>query len=132
MTAIWDQHNLEARITEILTQVQPNPQDHHFGRPYMSAYQLAIAFAHHAPDAFTAIGHPIGGEGIGQHTSLAQYIARELSGRIKNDRNYPIEGAFLSNRYLHDLTYTDNGNLIRSSLISAGLDLSLFRLRTDR
>ncbi len=115
-----------------MEQVHYYDPEHHFGRPYLAAYQLAIAFAHEAPEAVAALGYQIGGEGTGERNSLAQYLARELSARIKDGRIGHIEGAFLSNLHLNDITFMHNDNLIRSSLTGSGYDLSLFRLRSDR
>ncbi len=132
MTTIWEQHDFETTITAILEQVHYYEPEHHFGRPYLAAYQLAIAFARRAPEAVTDLGYQIGGEGTGERNSLAQYIARELSARIKDGRIHRIEGAFLSNLHLNDITFMDKDNLIRSSLTGSGYDLSMFRLRPDR
>lgn len=64
---------------------------------------------------------------------MAQYLARELSGRIKRAQStgtdYPVEGAFVSNEHLTSLTYTKaDGTQLTSSLTGTGFDLSLFRL----
>lgn len=132
MASIWEQYNFEARITEILADVQTTTEAHHFGRPYMSAYQLAIEFSQRAPDAVEALGYPIGGEAAGKPNSLAQYIAGELSRRIKNGSIQDIEGSFLSRRHLNDINFNNRGTSIRASTTDAGFDLSMFRLRRDR
>jgi hypothetical protein len=73
----------------------------------------------------------IGGEGVGQRQTLAQFLALELSRRIKRDGDsYFVEGAQLSSvdattmRFRHP-----DGNEITNSNISAGFDTSMFRLR---
>ena len=40
--SIWQHHSIEPRIREILASVPD--EGHHFGRPVLSAYQIAIAF----------------------------------------------------------------------------------------
>jgi hypothetical protein len=126
--SVWQQHSIEARIIAILQEV-PEDREHHFGRPFLTAYQITLAFAQRHPDAVTAIGEPIGGAGIGQRSSLAQYLARELSQRIARGQLPQVEGAFLSNHYLDDVTFTSGGDVIRSSLTESQYPLSMFRIR---
>lgn len=58
------------------------------------------------PQIAAALGVEVGGDGAGARTSLAQYVARELSGRIKADPDgYEVEGAFVSNDHLTALVY---------------------------
>ena len=64
--SIWVDHRVEERVTEILSDVYAHQVDHHFGRPYLTAYQLAIAFARAAPEVVRALGYQVGGEGIGR------------------------------------------------------------------
>jgi hypothetical protein len=124
----WDEYDIEQKVTTILRDVQEDALQHAFGCPYLTAYQLAIAFARHFPDAFRALGMPIGGRGTGQHNSLAQYLAGQLSQRIGSGRITHIEGAFLSRHDLRDMTFTGG---VASSLIGTAFDLSMFRLRED-
>ena len=64
--SIWEEHRIEERVTAILSDVNAYQPDHHFGRPYLTAYQLAIALDRIAPQARQALGSPVGGEGIGR------------------------------------------------------------------
>jgi len=73
--AQWDQLRMDDRIAGILRDAESHSPAHHFGRPFLSAYQIAIRFSEEHPDEFTQIGLPIGGRGTGQHNSLTQYIA---------------------------------------------------------
>lgn len=58
MTTFWEQHHCEERITAILNDVTYVPKpEHHFGRPYLSAYQLAIEFKQRYRDSFDAIAY---------------------------------------------------------------------------
>lgn len=128
--SIWADHDVEARVIEVLAAVPTTGQDHHFGRPYMSAYQLAIDFHRRYPQVAQALGQPLGGAGVGERNSLAQYLAKQLSDRIRDDEDYPVEGAFLTNVDVETLRYRGpDGTPITSSLTDSGFDLSLFRLR---
>lgn len=123
----WDKFGIESKITEILSD---DPYaEHHLGRAYLTAYQIAIEFAQRHPDVFAALGYPIGGQGTGEHTSLSQYLARELSRNIKAGKLEHIEGGFLSNNHLQDITFDYNNTTIRSSLTGSGFTLSMFRIR---
>jgi hypothetical protein len=125
----WQEQNLEQRIVEILTDVRYVKPEHHFGRPFITAYQLAIEYARRFPDDVVRLGYQIGGEGIGERSSLAQYLARELSRRTSNGQITRIEGAFLSNRHLGEIVFDNNGKPLTSSLTKTQFDLSMFRLR---
>ena len=129
--SIWNEHEIEGKIAAILADVHYWQPDHHFGRPYLTAYQLAIVFAQRYKADTALIGQPIGGEGIGQRPRLTQYLARELSRRISNGTIDRIERAFLSNQHLADITFSVESGIIRSSLTDTEFDLSMFRLRTD-
>jgi len=124
--AQWDQLQMDRKITQLLD-VQSHDPDHHFGRPFLTPYQIAISFQQHYPEDFQAIGKPVGGRGTGQQDSLAQYIALELSKRIQNRRITNIEGRFLYRANLHTLQYEVDDQIIESSTMQA-CDLSMFRL----
>lgn len=127
----WDKLQLEDKIVEILTGVRYHKK-HHFGRPFLTAYQLAIAFAERYTTEFQQLGYPIGGQGIGQRTSLAQYLAAQLSARIKKGSSTRIEGAFISKGAGIEITsFTQTGKPIRSSLKNT-FDLSMFRLKDEQ
>ena len=118
----WDKFEVEEKITKVLN-VKSNPSGHHFKQPFMTSYQIAICLDKQY-GLVKAMGKPIGGKGTGQHNSLAQYIARELSTRIKKKRISRIEGAFLYRGYLKTLQYKQN---IENSL-GESWDLSMYRL----
>lgn len=128
MTSYWEEYNIGDIVNQILSVVED--EGHHFGRPFLTAYQLAIEFADRYPDIFTRLGKQIGGAGTGEHTSLAQYLALELSRQIRDNQDYPVEGAFISNRYVRELSYNHNNEIITSSVTGTGYSLSMFRLRT--
>jgi len=128
--SLWEQHAIEARVAEILDIQSHNPA-HHFGRPFLTPYQIAIEFQRRFPQDFASIGKPLGGKGTGQQDSLAQYLALELSKRISDRRITNIEGRFLHRANLYTLQYEDNGQIIESSSMQA-YDLSMFRLAEER
>ncbi len=122
----WEEYQILDKLLEILD-VESIPSEHHLGRPFMTPYQLAIAFKQRFPEIFNAIGLPVGGKGTNQHSSLAQYLARELSRHIKNHSiSNQIEGGFLYNGYLSDLTFFDGEEEIVSSS-EQSYHLSIFR-----
>ena len=127
--SIWEDFSVEARIRAILD-VPPREPGHHFGRPFLTAYQIAISFAELFPDEHDRIGKQIGGKGTGPSHSLAQYLARELSDRIRNDRVTGIEGADLHGMHLKKLEYRSGEGNIESSTGSSS-ELSMFRLGGD-
>jgi hypothetical protein len=139
MASIWESENVLSAVTEALGDVHVNnPQGHHFGKPFMTAYQLAIKIDHRHPHIRQALGPDVklGGEGTGTHHSFAQYLARELSRNIKRHQElgewFPVQGRFLSNEHVTELRYRDlDGVERRSSLTGTGYDLAMFRLRDN-
>jgi hypothetical protein len=130
--SVWADHEVENKVLAILSDVHLVNDYHHFGRPYMTAYQLAINLDARYPEVKTALNVTVGGAGTGERTSLAQYLARELSGRIKRDPHHPVQGAFMSNEAVRELVYeAADGQLVTSSLTGSGFDLSLFRIRVE-
>ena len=123
--SLWDELQLEDKIFQILSVESHNP-DHHFGRPFLTPYQIAISFKSLFPGDFARIGKPVGGKGTGQQDSLAQYFALELSRRISNGSIQNIEGRFLHRKHLITLQYDDEGKVVESSSMQA-YDLSMFR-----
>ena len=128
--SVWEDHDVENKVVAVLSDVHLVNDYHHFGRPYMTAYQLAIHLDARYPQVAQALGVKVGGAGTGERTSLAQYLARELSRRIKNDRHHRVQGAFLSNEAVRELVYEGgDGRSVVSSLTGTSFDLSLFRVR---
>lgn len=80
--SLWEVHQIEEKIRAILSDVEYYDPDHHFGRPFFTAYQLAIELEKRYPPVVAAIGYPIGGKGVGVKSSFSQYLARELSKKL--------------------------------------------------
>lgn len=130
---LWERHGLTEMVVDVLGQVPSHNTGPHFGRPYVSAYQLAIGLHERYRTTVDEIGKPVGGAGIGQRDSLAQYLAQVLSTKISQEgAAFPVEGAFLSNIRVKSMTFhvPSEGEEFTSSLVGAGIDMSLFRLRS--
>ncbi|MDE0367082.1 MAG: hypothetical protein OXP09_16115 [Gammaproteobacteria bacterium] len=122
--SIWQDHAIEQRIREILASVPD--EGHHFGLPFLTAYQIAIAFDQRHPREADLIAKPVGGKDTGRHDSLAKYFANQLSRRIKKGDLPGIEGRFLNGQFLRSLEYHNRGETVASSLGRA--DMAIFRL----
>ncbi len=122
--SIWQEHSIETRIREILASVPD--EGHHFGRPFLSAYQIAIAFDQRFRSVADSIAKPVGGKDTGRHDSLAKYFANQLSRYIRQGTLPGIEGRFLNGRFLGTLEYNNGSETVASSLGAA--NLSIFRL----
>ena len=71
--SLWQQFDILNRVIQLLGDVEyeRNPA-HHFGRPFVTSYQLVIMFEREYPDIVDALGIPVGGRGTGEE-SLAHY-----------------------------------------------------------
>jgi hypothetical protein len=128
--SVWQSENVGDKVLEVLESVPHSSGTHHFGRPYVTAYQLAIGLDQTHPEIRQALNYPLGGEGVGQQYSLVQYLAKQLSDQIRDDPAYPVEGAFLSNESVQNLAFAAaDGSVLTSSLTNTGVDLSLFRVK---
>ena len=122
----WEELDLERKLVGLLENVPEYEEGHHLRRPFMTAYQIAIEFAHSYPADVDALDLPVGGAGTGRYNSLAQYFANQLSKQIKAG-NSQFEGGFLSNRNLKDMVFDNDGMEVRSSRSGAPLITSIFR-----
>ena len=95
----------------------------------MTAYQVAIALKEKYPEAVESLDYPLGGRGTGQQNSLVQYVAQNLSREIHGGRLPDIEGGFLSNQYLNEITFNYGSEIVTSSLTGTQYTLSMYRLR---
>ncbi|MEV8378766.1 hypothetical protein AB0P21_38855 [Kribbella sp. NPDC056861] len=128
----WDDFDIEARVIEALETVPVvNELGHHYGMAWVTTYQLAIKVDELNPGLVTSLTLTVGGVGTGKQVSLAQYLAKQLSEKIKrSEGGYPVEGAFLSGVALSHLQFkTPDGEPVTSSVTGTGYDLSLFRMR---
>jgi hypothetical protein len=128
--SVWDEQDVEHKVVAVLRDVPLTNEHHAFGRPFMTAYQLAIALDARFPEVRQVLGYPLGGSGVEERNSLAQYLATQLSDRIRDsDGAYPVQGGFVSSVNVLDIRYrSHDGSEIVSSLTGTGYDLSMFRL----
>jgi hypothetical protein len=124
----WKSLQMDLKIAKVLD-VNSHKRPHHFGRPFMTPYQIALGFKDCYPEDFKNIGKPIGGKKTGRYDSLSQYIALELSKGIKKGRINNIEGRFLYRGNLKSLKY-EKGAIVASS--GQGYDLSMYRLKDSK
>jgi len=126
--AKWEQFDMESKINEVLSTVRFDPA-HHFRRPFLTPYQIAIELTHRHPTICEDLGMELGGAGTRLQNSLTQYIAQRLSARIKSRDIKNIEGAFISNMHLTDMVFEDSeGREIHSANTDQDT-LSMFSLR---
>lgn len=126
---IWETNCLESKVVQILRNLKYD--GHHLGRPFATGYQLAIQFKETFREDFDRLGYPVGGKGIGQEFTLAGYLARELSQRIKRHEITNVEGGFLSNERLRKIVFNDAGESVVSSLTGGEDDVAIFRYIED-
>ena len=128
----WAALDLTQTVVGILSDVHlNNPEGHHFGPPFVTAYHLAIELEVRHPDKVAQIGKPIGGVGSGEQ-SLAQYLSGQLSRLIRDEVSFPIEGAFMTNQHVVDMVYRRSGGTeLHSSLAGSTFDLAMYRLRPN-
>lgn len=122
----WKEHALEEKIEELLDTVPYYETDHHFGRPFITAYQLAILFKERFPSTYESLGHPIGGRGSGEPYSLPTYLARQLSQQIKNHKIRNIEGRWFFSERQRLKFDCDSQQITASSNF-----VSMFRLKDE-
>jgi hypothetical protein len=128
-TSFWQEHAIEDKVIGILRDAPEDREGHHFGRPFLTAYQIAIEFAQRHPDIIAKQEWPLGGVGAGERNSWAQYLARWLSQYVKDHPGGPVEGGLLSDQHLRYISFVHSDEDIRSSLTGTGFGLSMFRLR---
>lgn len=123
----WAENDLGLRITDILSHNASSEDGHHFGASFVTAYQLAILLKASCPAVFERFGHPVGGRGAGDHVGFAQYIAGQLSQRIRSGEITHIQGRFLSYEHVQQLEFDDAGDPIIAALNNPRV--SMFRYR---
>jgi hypothetical protein len=131
--SLWDEHEILDKVVAVLKgDVTLVNQDngHHYGRPFMTTYQLAIKLERANKGLAAKLGKELGGAGVGSRNSLAQYLGGELARRIKREaETFPVEGAFLSNDEVSAISYRHGEKELVSSVTNSGYDISIFRWR---
>ena len=115
-------------LRAILKQCRKRKDTNHLGRPFMSAYQIAIRFADAHPQHPLVMNLNVGGEDTGPKPSLANRIARFLSEEIKEGRVGDIESGVISHDLIEDLYFDCHGRKVRPSGLKTAAGHSIFRL----
>lgn len=115
------------QILEACPEYEPG---HPLGHPFMSAYQIAIRFAETHQDHPLVRSLEVGGEGTGEHQSLAQRIARFLS-EAAQDSASGIQGGFISHQDIKEFSFHNNDSEVRVSGLN-GPAHSIFRVKRPR
>lgn len=129
----WEDHQIELRILEILQDVPALGLPSPLGRPFVTSYQLAIELERRHPQIRQALSYPLGGAGAGRRVSMAQYLGKQLSQRLREGTLDPtIEGGFISHADVVDISFRrPDGEVLHSSVSGTGFDLAMFRLRDE-
>ncbi|NMB45985.1 MAG: hypothetical protein GX998_06170 [Firmicutes bacterium] len=121
--SIWSKHDVESKVRAALVRVRRDGAD--ATRPFITAYQLAIALEKQDPGLCEKLDKVLGGEGIGRPNSLVQYIASQLVQRIERQEIKDIERAFLSVEGVVSMEFSGD---VRSS---AAEPMSMFRIKDN-
>ncbi|MCP4696830.1 MAG: hypothetical protein GY862_08270 [Gammaproteobacteria bacterium] len=125
---IWKKYGFDKKVLEILkVQAHARVKKSQCGNPFMTSYQIAIAFQQAYPGDFEKIGKPLGGRGADASDSLSKYIAEILIKRIRKKRIKKVKCASLSIAHRGSIPFTDGKKGIYSS---AEYDVSLFRRKS--
>jgi hypothetical protein len=127
----WVENDVETKVVQILAGARYDTS-HHFGRPFLTAYQLAVALDRRWPGLTDAVGYPeVGGRDPGVRATFARYVARQLTRRIRSGDLPSVEGASLADHDDLRIAYVDRaGRVVVTGLTGAADELSMFRLRT--
>lgn len=121
----WETFAMEQKIKAILAAERPPGEwEPHIGYRFMTPYQIAIELKRRFP-AEELPDLPIGGEGTGGKFSLTQYVARELSGRIREGHMRGVQMAYLSGAHADRMTFRAPGGQHVEASIN---HVTLFRL----
>ncbi|MDZ4765502.1 MAG: hypothetical protein SGI73_13200 [Chloroflexota bacterium] len=121
--SLWRNHQVGELVQTMLEAIPTDHGQHQF----WTAYQIAVEFYRQYPMIADEINQDPGGRGTGKYNSLAQYLARHLSGHI-NELN--IEMAFLNSHHINELSFRlDGATEIAASTLKDGDNTSMFRYK---
>ena len=127
----WQEHNLAEKVAAILGDVPEYAPGHHLGRPFLTAYMIAVEFERRFPEDVSGLNLQVGAAGSEKKNTLAPYLARELSEDIEHKGNASLfEGGFLSGQNLRDLPFTAAGQIVHPTG-SEPVTISVFRLHAE-
>jgi hypothetical protein len=126
--SMWVEYGLDKKVQKILkVPMQARVKKSSCGNPFMTSYQIAIAFKQGYPEDFEKIGKSIGGSGTDTQNSLTRYIAETLTKRIRDKKIKKVECGSLSVTHREGIPFKDGEETIYSS---AKYDLVLFRAKS--
>ena len=117
-TSLWAQHDFHGKVVDVLRR---------YPDKFLTAYQLAIEMERTFERGVDYPNWPVGGAGLGAHSSLTQYLAGELSYRIEHGEITEIESGRLSHRHISRLTFDENR--VGATTLRSRDSQSIFRLR---
>ena len=124
----WEELGIRSKVEGILELASRESQEHHFGSPFFTAYQIAIDYVEQYPEDLERMEYEVGGKDTGVHYSLSQYLAQQLSTKIKSGEISTIEGRFISNRYVSNFIFDNKAVHVESSVTGRHASISMFRL----
>lgn len=117
--SIRQDHSIDKLIINILKNVSSNKyKNHSFGRPFITAYQLAILFEKSHSYLATKIvpSGNLGGQGSGSYSSLAKYLANQISSHYDELKVLGLEGGFISNESVSNMEFEKNITAVDSGI----------------
>ena len=128
--SIWREQLWTERLVEVLSQVPVGDDADAFGRSFTTAPVGELDRLHpRRGDRYRSVA---GCRRVGKRSSVAQYIARELSRRVARDPDFPIEGAFVEPGRPCIRYRAADGSDIVSSLTGTNWDLHVPAMTRQR
>lgn len=125
----WDDFGLLELVLRILRK-HAGEAGQHLGRPYMTADQIALVLKQQHGELFLRLDMPLGGQETEDRPSLAGYIDRQLTHKLKaraRDVEGVLEGAVLSGRHLGPLCFRDCEAEATAAVANARGEVLLYR-----
>ena len=117
---IWEQYDFTGKVIEVLSRFQTQQNDRAAEPTFLTAYQLAIELKEGYAAGIDLPDWPVGGEGLGEYNSLAQYLARYLPPKVRNGEIDRIQVAYISHEHMTALGFsTRSGPPVRASTLSS-------------
>jgi hypothetical protein len=127
--SMWEEFQVEQNVRQILA-AQAVDTRYGAGRPYLTAYQIAVEYKAGFRANFGNLQMQMGGARKGPY-GLPTYLARELAGRIKDGRIRDMQIAFLGYEHIKDLIFDDEGRDLKATTAQARWGTTLFRLKSE-
>ncbi len=125
----WDDFGVQELVLRILRK-HAGDAGQHLGRPYMTADQIALVLKQQYGELFLRLDMPLGGEETEDRPSLAGYIDRQLTQKLRaraRDVEGVLEGAALSGCHLEHLCFREGEAEGLCAVANARGEVHLFR-----